>query len=166
MVNRDGASERERGREGEKELWLTFGQWRRGAVAFGSWLWRVHNAYCRATHRTNVCANASAQRATAAPPPLLVPLFHLNGHARRHPFSHHPSFTLTDFFATSLAFGKGNKIALLEEEEEKEKGRFLSFSLSMCLSIFLEGNEPLALGILDTRWMQDFVPFRRFKRTL
>lgn len=53
-----GARESER----EEGCWLTLGQCWRGAVAFGSWLWRVHNAYCRATHHTNVCADAFAQR--------------------------------------------------------------------------------------------------------
>lgn len=163
--------------EGEKELWLTFGQWRRGAVAFGSWLWRVHNAYCRATHRTNVCANASTQRATAAPPPLLVPLFLLNGHARRHPFSHH-LFHPYDFFATSLAFGKGNKIAPLEkEEEEEEEGRYRVSSLSIYLSFSKEmspsrGSKNDARRILDTSCRilhakgDGGKPFRRFKRRL
>lgn len=59
-------SAREPGRVRESErgegCWLTLGQCWRGAVAFGSWLWRVHNAYCRATHHTNVCADAFTQR--------------------------------------------------------------------------------------------------------
>lgn len=56
--------------------------------------------------------------------------------------------------------------------KRRRRRRRADSSLSLYLSIFLEGNEPLALGILDTRWMQDFVrgrggePFRRFKRTL
>lgn len=63
------ASEPERARASERGegCWLTLGQCRRGAVAFGSWLWRVHNAYCRATYHTNVCADAFTQR-PALPP--------------------------------------------------------------------------------------------------
>lgn len=63
-------SARELGRVRESErgegCWLTLGQCWRGAVAFGSWLWRVHNAYCRATHHTNVCADAFTQRPVLA----------------------------------------------------------------------------------------------------
>lgn len=62
-------SERVRGSERGEGCWLTLGQCWRGAVAFGSWLWRVHNAYCRATHHTNVCADAFTQR-----PALALPL--------------------------------------------------------------------------------------------
>lgn len=64
-----GELERVRGSERGEGCWLTLGQCRRGAVAFGSWLWRVHNAYCRATYHTNVCADAFTQR-LALPPPL------------------------------------------------------------------------------------------------
>lgn len=80
------------------------------------------------------------------PPSLLDPLFLLNGHARRHPF--HPY----DFFATSLAFGKGNKIAPLEkkeEEKEGEEGRYrlspLSFSVYLSFSKEMSGSKNDAL---------------------
>lgn len=59
-------SGRVRGSERGEGCWLTLGQCWRGAVAFGSWLWRVHNAYCRATHHTNVCADAFTQRPALA----------------------------------------------------------------------------------------------------
>lgn len=85
------------------------------------------------------------------PPSLLVPLFLLNGHARRHPFPHHP-FHPYDFFATSLAFGKGNKIAPLEkkeEEKEGEEGRYrlspLSFSVYLSFSKEMSGSKNDAL---------------------
>lgn len=80
--NGQGVTERE-------ELCLTFGQCRRGAVAFGSWLWRVHNAYCRATHCTSVCANASTQRDAAGSS------FRISVSPKRHSpcFFLHPCFT-------------------------------------------------------------------------
>lgn len=59
-------SGRVRGSKRGEGCWLTLGQCWRGAVAFGSWLWRVHNAYCRATHHTNVCADAFTQRPALA----------------------------------------------------------------------------------------------------
>ena len=75
------------------------------------------------------------------PPSLLVPLFLLNGHARRHPFPHHP-FHPYDFFATSLAFGKGNKIAPLEKKEEEKEGEEGRYRLSpLSFSVYLRSEE-------------------------
>lgn len=97
--------------------WLTLGQCRRGAVAFGSWLWRVHNAYCRPTYHTNVCADASIQR-LALPPPLsrllalsLSPVLSFLSKANTQNLSLFPSFASnTVVFRKLAAFGEANKI--------------------------------------------------------
>lgn len=120
--------------------------------------------------------------------------FHTTGHHHRHSSSLCFSLTAThaatsfpitpypyDFFATSLAFGKGNKIAPLEkkeEEKEGEEGRYrlspLSFSVYLSFSKEMSGSKNDALeswirwgvaGFCTRREMEGNL-FRRFKRRL
>lgn len=135
-----GCTRESSGRTWESErvegCWLTLGQCRRGAVAFGSWLWRVHNAYCQATHHTNVCADASTQRVLAISSSISyarAPFIRRTCASVRRRIHVHTIFLFRktpSFLVNSRAFGKANKIP--------PRWRNLSdIDFLLCLYIFL-----------------------------